>query len=133
MKSVFTPIRGNHSRTAKSISREVTFEHDVADPEFLRKTPRKVSREVVAEARAEGYGTRTVATILRYADFEPLSRQASFDRLMISSRPVERAALQCLEKIPLIKKVRLIGICISGLASVRRQPERQAPAVAATP
>jgi DNA polymerase IV len=120
-------------REPKSISREVTFAHDIADREFLRKILRKLSREVIAEARAEGYGVRTVATILRYADFETLSRQATFDRLIISSRPVERAALRCLEKIPLIKKVRLVGVRISGLARARGKPVRRAPAAAVTP
>jgi DNA polymerase IV len=117
----------------KSISREVTFAHDVTDRQFLRKTLRELSREVVAEARTEGYGARTVATILRYADFETLSRQTSFDRFVISPRAVERAALRCLEKIPLIKKVRLVGIRISGLSPVRGKPRRRAPAGAATP
>jgi DNA polymerase IV len=114
----------------KSISREVTFERDVADREFLRKTLRRLSREVVAEARAEGYGSRTVATILRYTDFETLSRQESFARLVISSRPVERAALRCLEKIPLIKKARMIGVRISGLAPLRPRAERGRPPMA---
>lgn len=114
----------------KSISRQVTFAHDVADREFLRKTLRKLSREVVAKARAEGYGAATVATVLRYADFETLCRQSSFDRLNTSSRPLEHAALRCLDKIPLVKKVRLIGVRISGLAPVQRKREGRAPATA---
>ena len=120
------------SSEPKSISREITFQSDAADKDFLRRTLRKLAREVVAEACGEGYGGRTIAAIVRYADFETLSRQVTLDRASIRPQTIERVALQCLEKIPLVKKVRLIGIRISGLTPIGSKPAKKAQTTAAT-
>jgi len=102
----------------RSISRETTFQHDVSCPAPVARVLRQLAREVAAEAKAEGYRGRTVAAKLRFADFETLTRQTTLRRSTNAPSGVERAALRCLDRIVLAKKVRLVGVRLTGLEDV---------------
>jgi DNA polymerase-4 len=51
---------------------------------------------------------------LRFADFETLTRQTTLRRPNNALTTIRRAARHSLERIALLKKVRLIGIRLSG-------------------
>lgn len=104
-----------------SFSRETTFQRDVSGGEAVAQALRRLAREVAAEAKAEGYRGRTVTTKVRFADFETLTRQTTLERATNAAAPLERAARQCLDRIALVKKVRLVGVRLSGLERPRRQ------------
>ncbi len=69
---------------------------------------------------------------IRFADFKTLSRQVTMSRPSNSPRTITHAARECLKHVALVKKVRLIGVRLSGLVPLdrRRYPE---PILAVSP
>ena len=63
----------------KSISREETYDRDVAGVEQLRDRIRHLSADVGRRLRAAGLTARTVSLKLRLADFTTLTRQRPLD------------------------------------------------------
>ena len=61
----------------KSISREVTFERDVADPQSLRRTVRGLAQEVTQSVRRQRLWARTIRLKVRFAGFETHTFQAT--------------------------------------------------------
>lgn len=104
----------------RSLSRQVTFQQDVGDIRSIAKVLKKLVAEVVADASKEGYRAKTVTVKIRFADFETLSRQVTLVRPSRALRTIAGAARQCLERVALVKKVRLIGVRLSGLVPVDR-------------
>ena len=64
----------------KSISREGTFNEDVASGQKLRSVLRAYSESVAGQVREEGLRARTVSLKLRYGDFTTISRSATLKR-----------------------------------------------------
>jgi len=106
----------------RSIGHEVTFQADIAERARLIRALGRLAREVAREAKADRLRGRTVTTRLRFADFETLTRQMTLPRATNAPRSVQRAAAWCLDRIPLVKKVRLVGVRLSRL---ERSPERR--------
>jgi DNA polymerase-4 len=82
---------------------------------------------VVADARVEAYRARTVTVKVRFSDFETLTRQVTLPRPSNALATIERAAHHCLERIALVKKVRLVGVRLSNLAAVARKRPHPTP------
>jgi DNA polymerase-4 len=61
----------------KSISREVTFERDVVDPQSLRRTVRGLAQDVTQSVRRQRLWARTVRLKVRFAGFETHTFQAT--------------------------------------------------------
>jgi DNA polymerase-4 len=61
----------------KSISREITFERDVADREALRRTVRSLAQDVTQSLRRRRLGAHTVRLKVRFAGFETHTFQAT--------------------------------------------------------
>ncbi len=59
----------------KSISRETTFQKDVANWQFIAKTLAELTREVVTDMKDSGFKARTVTVKVRFSDFETLTVQ----------------------------------------------------------
>jgi DNA polymerase-4 len=106
----------------RSIGHEITFQADIAERARLIHVLGRLAREVAREAKADHLRGRTVTTRLRFADFETLTRQMTLPRATNAPRSVQRAAAWCLDRIPLVKKVRLVGVRLSRL---ERSPERR--------
>lgn len=116
-----------------SCSRQVTFQQDIGDQSLIEKELRKLVKTVVADVRDEGRLARTVTVRIRFSDFETLSRQVTLPRASDALPTIARAARTCLEHIALVKKVRLIGVRLSGLVSVETTGRQAAVAVAVPP
>ena len=61
----------------KSISREITFERDVADRERLRQVARDLAHDIGASLRRHALVARTVRLKLRFGDFETHTAQTT--------------------------------------------------------
>ena len=59
---------------AKSISQEITFDHDYEDQEFLRSQLAIMAEKVGYRLRREKLYTRTVTIKVRYSDFSTITR-----------------------------------------------------------
>jgi DNA polymerase-4 len=99
----------------KSTSRETTFEKDVADWQVLARTLVEQVNDVVADLTKRGYKSKTVTIKVRFSDFETHTRSLTLDAPTASSDAIRRAVFECMKRIEFTKKVRLIGIRLSGL------------------
>jgi DNA polymerase-4 len=108
-----------------SLGRQITFQHDIGGKRMIVKELKKLVETVVADAREEGYQARTVTVKIRFADFETLGRQVTLPRPSRALPTITRAARKCLEHLALVKKVRLIGVRLSGLVPVGRERRRK--------
>lgn len=99
----------------KSSSRETTFERDMADWQVLARTLVELVNDVVADLTKRGYKSKTVTIKIRFSDFETHTRALTLDAPTNSGEVIRRAAFECMKRIEFRKKVRLIGIRLSGL------------------
>jgi len=99
----------------KSISRETTFQRDVDNWQVIAKNLADLTREVVTSMKEEGYQGRTVTVKIRFNDFKTYTRAKTLSRHTDSEEEIRKAAFDCLGRIELKKKVRLIGVRASNL------------------
>ncbi len=102
-------------REPKSMSRETTFEVDTLDPERLRRTIEDLSKGVAAHLEGSRYCGRTVTLKIRYDDFSTHTRSTTAAQSIAAWRQIYARAMGLLSKYRLTRKVRLIGVRISGL------------------
>lgn len=100
-------------REPKSISKENTFEENVADIEILMSEIVRMTEKVCFELRKEGKVAGCVTIKLRYPDFETTSRQASIPYTSADDEiiPIAKAIFHQLYKKG--KPVRLLGVKLS--------------------
>jgi DNA polymerase-4 len=99
----------------KSSSRETTFEKDTADRQVLYRTLAGLVKDVVADLAKPRYKSKTVTIKVRFNDFKTYTRALTLDAPTDSEDVIRRAAFQCMKRIEFRKKVRLIGVRVSGL------------------
>ncbi|HXH21059.1 MAG TPA: DNA polymerase IV [Dehalococcoidia bacterium] len=101
----------------KSISREGTFTHDVADPARLRAVIRGFSESVGSQLRAQGYRARTLSIKVRFGDFHTVTRSLTAERAVNSDDAIYEAAMALLEEARSDEKlaIRLVGVGASNL------------------
>lgn len=112
-------------REPKSISAETTFDEDTRNWQMLAKTLARYAKRVADQLRAKGYVGRTVGIKLRFSDFELVTRDRTLANATDDPLEIRRAAFECLERVELNRRVRLLGVRVTDL--------RKADAVAATP
>jgi DNA polymerase-4 len=103
----------------KSISRETTFERDlhaVRDREQLSRIFTGLCVRLAEDLRRKGYAARTVGVKLRYDDFRTVTRDGTLDEPTADAAAIRRAAGVCLKRVPLDRRIRLLGVRVSGLA-----------------
>jgi len=105
----------------KSISRETTFEKDL-HPHHDRATLSGIFTElcsrVASDLKQKGYLGRTIGIKLRYDDFQTVTRDSSLPMATDDPVVIRRAAGECLRRVQLNKKLRLLGVRVSALRAV---------------
>ncbi|MEM3536239.1 MAG: DNA polymerase IV [Candidatus Bathyarchaeia archaeon] len=106
----------------KSISRDVTFEEDTADFDFVLKTLDKLSEEVHKDAERQRFYFKTVTVRIRYENFETHTHSKTLpfitDRLQDLKKTARELAQAYLRPE---RKIRLVGVRISNLISAEKQ------------
>lgn len=102
----------------KSMSREVTYEKDVKNWQTIAKTVADLCREVTRDMKNQGYRSRTVTLKIRFSDFETRTRSITQDKSTDLPDEIRKTAFECLKKIELKKKVRLVGVRTSNLIKI---------------
>ena len=113
----------------KSISRETTFERDLSaarDREALSRIFTELCEGVSDDLRRKGYVGRTIGLKLRYDNFKTVTRDQTIDKATQDATTIRRAAGECLKRVPLERRIRLLGVRVGGLIA---QAEAQAHAV----
>ena len=101
-----------------SMSRETTFERDlqaVRDKAELGAIFTDLCERVAEDLQRKGYVGRTVGIKLRYDDFKIATRDQTLALPISDAAAIRQAAGQCLKRVPLGKRIRLLGVKVSGL------------------
>lgn len=108
-------------RETKSISQEVTFNHDVTSSETLHQTLRRQSEQVGRRLRKSKLSGSTVRLKIRWSDFTTLTRQVTLNTPTDQDDEIYVQVLRLLEKVwTLGRPVRLIGVGVSGFGAPRQ-------------
>jgi DNA polymerase-4 len=94
----------------KSTSRETTFQDDVEDWQVLARNLAELTKEVVADLKRSKLKGRNVTVKVRFSDFRTVTRAKTLEKFSDSLEEIRRAAFECLARVELKKKVRLIGV-----------------------
>jgi DNA polymerase-4 len=103
----------------KSISRETTFEEDlhaVRDREKLSRIFTALCVKLAEDLERKGYASRTIGIKLRYDNFATVTRDLTLDEPTGDAAAIRRAAGLCLKRVPLDRRIRLLGVRAGGLA-----------------
>ena len=104
----------------RSNSRETTFERDLharRDRPLLSEIFTGLCTGVAHDLQRKGYAARTIGIKLRYEDFRTVTRDITLPVPTADAAAIRRAAQECLRRVQLEKKLRLLGIRASGLCS----------------
>ena len=103
----------------KSISRETTFErdlHPVRDRATLSGMFTALCARVAGDLQRKGYLGRTIGIKLRFADFHIVTRDLTLPVPTADPAVIRRAAGECLRRVPLDQRLRLLGVRASALS-----------------
>ena len=64
----------------------------------------------------KGYVARTIGIKLRYADFQAVTRDITLPTPTADGREIRLAAGECLKRVPLQQRIRLLGVRASTLS-----------------
>jgi DNA polymerase-4 len=102
----------------KSISRETTFERDlhaVRDRAALSRIFTELCVRVAEDLRRKRYAGRTIGVKLRFDDFRTVTRDVTLPAPTDEAAAIRRAAGQCLKRIELSRRIRLLGVRVGAL------------------
>ncbi len=105
----------------RSVSRETTFERDLhprEDRAALTEIFTALCTRVAEDLRRKGYASRTIGIKLRFDDFRTVTRDLSLPAPVCDPVSIRRAAGECLRRVPLHQKLRLLGVRAGGLHSL---------------
>jgi DNA polymerase-4 len=106
------------SSEPKSMSRETTFERDLHprhDRAVLSAAFTGLCVRVAEDLARKGYLGRTVGIKLRFDDFRTVTRDLTIPAPTADATAIRRAATECLKRITLDRKLRLLGVRVSAL------------------
>jgi len=106
------PVEPREKR--KSLGREITLAHDLADLAALRELLHRIAAKVAALLLREKLAGKTVTLKVRYDDFTTISRSLTVPAPVSRAEALEKIALILLERTEAGKrKVRLLGLSVS--------------------
>ena len=100
---------------SKSIGSEETLSVDTSDRELLKTYLLKQAEDVGQHLRLKNVKTRTITIKIKHYDFTQFTRSLTLEKPTRSSETIYKTSANLLEKYPLKKKARLIGVSASGL------------------
>ena len=103
----------------KSISRETTFDrdlHPVRDRSTLSRIFTELCEQVGDDLQRKHYVGRTIALKLRFEDFRTVTRARTLDAPTDDARAIRAAAGQCLKRVELDRRIRLLGVRVDSLS-----------------
>ena len=119
-----------------SISRETTFERDlhaVRDKAELGTIFTALCERVAADLQRKGYEGRTIGIKLRYDDFKGVTRDQTLALYTADAKAIRQAAGQCLKRVDLTRRLRLLGVRVGTLRRAGEEVEELAVPVPAEP
>ncbi|HLL09965.1 MAG TPA: DNA polymerase IV [Rubrivivax sp.] len=96
-----------------SMSRETTFDRDlhaVRDRAELTRILDVLVAELASDLQRKGYAGRTIGIKLRFEDFKTVTRDLTLSAAVADSAAIRQAAGQCLKRVDLARRLRLLGV-----------------------
>ncbi|MGI4861836.1 MAG: DNA polymerase IV [Janthinobacterium lividum] len=106
------------SSEPKSMSRETTFERDLhpkGDRPALSAAFTALCARLADDLRRKGYVGQTIGLKLRFDDFRTVTRDVTLLAPIGDAAGIRHAATECLKRIPLTRRLRLLGVRASSL------------------
>ena len=117
-----SPVTEHPHHDSKSISRSTTLSSDTTDLEYAKTIILRLSEDVGREARRYGGKGRTVSIVIKYGDFQSISRQKSIPPTYLT-RDIYKTGMELLEENwNGHRGVRLLGI---GLGNFEDEKTKQ--------
>jgi DNA polymerase IV len=113
----------------KSISRETTFAHDLSatrDREQLSRIFTDLCAGLSEDLQRKGYVGKTIGLKLRFDNFHTVTRDQTLDRPTQDAQTIRRAAGECLKRVALDRRIRLLGVRAGALFPVGSVPPEAA-------
>ncbi|HXX85238.1 MAG TPA: DNA polymerase IV [Casimicrobiaceae bacterium] len=113
-----------------SMSRETTFERDLHathDREKLSQIFTELCAEVADDLQRKGYAGRTIGLKLRYDNFKTVTRDQTIESPTQDAKEIRHIAGECLKRVPLERRIRLLGVRVGGLSPVEAAGRSGAP------
>jgi DNA polymerase IV len=104
-----------------SVSRETTFERDlhaVRDRAELGTVLDQLAERVATDLQRKGLAGRTIGIKLRFDDFRTVTRDLTLPAPVAEASAIRHAAGQCLKRVDLARRLRLMGVRASALTRV---------------
>jgi len=76
----------------------------------------RLCEQVARDLQRKGYVGKTIGIKLRYDDFKIATRDQTLDHYTADAVAMREAAGQCLKRVPLQKRLRLLGVRVGSLA-----------------
>ena len=109
-----------------SISRETTFERDLSakrDRAELSEIFTELCERLAGDLERKGYAGRTIGIKLRFDNFRTVTRDHTLEAPIRDAQAIRLAAGVCLKRVPLERRIRLLGVRIASLTpAVREAP-----------
>jgi DNA polymerase-4 len=102
----------------KSISRETTFDRDLSatrDRAQLSRIFTDLCVGVSNDLKRKGYLGKTIGLKLRYDNFKTVTRDRTIPVPTQDAQAIRRAAGECLKRVPLDRRIRLLGVRVGTL------------------
>ncbi|MBH1979533.1 MAG: DNA polymerase IV [Comamonadaceae bacterium] len=119
-----------------SMSRETTFERDlhaVRDRAELGRIFTDLCQRVAADLQRKGYAGKTIGIKLRYDDFRSVTRDQTIAEPTQDAVTIRRAAGLCLKRVPLERRLRLLGVRVGGLVRLDEEVATNPAEVSTSP
>jgi DNA polymerase-4 len=100
------------------MSRETTFDRDlhaVRDRAELGAIFTDLCERVADDLQRKGYAGKTIGIKLRYDDFRIATRDQTIAEATADARTIRKLAGLCLKRVPLDRKLRLLGVRVGKL------------------
>ncbi len=120
----------------KSISRETTFERDLharQDRAILGERFTNLCNKLAQDLARKGYACKTIGIKLKFADFQSVTRDLSLSEPIYEASAIRHAAGQCVKRVPLERRIRLLGVRASSLVPLSEAQTRPGPLQPALP
>ncbi len=105
----------------KSISRETTLDRDLSatrDRAQLTEIFTDLCLHVADDLQRAGYAGRTIGLKLRYDNFKTVTRDQTIEAPTQDGPTIRRAAGECLKRVPLDRRIRLLGVRVGALVPI---------------
>ncbi len=101
-----------------SMSRETTFERDLHaahDRAELGAIFTRLCEQVAGDLQRKGFVGKTIGIKLRFDDFKSVTRDQTLTRFTDQAQAIRDAAGLCLKRVPLQRRLRLLGVRVGSL------------------